>query len=180
MEMDPDFPDKYFDGLAKDLCSREDTSIIHVLFFLWYNYLSLGKHFQHAIRFNGAMAGLIQLSADALTQIVALDIGAFWNHWMLDVYICDEHYAGLIAKDPSERLGRNGAEDILAHPWFGELDREALAMDQVESPFIPNRDINAATQRAIGSFADTGSKVHIIRWGPARYKPCRLRVFDAQ
>lgn len=90
-------------------------------------------------------------------------LSGYWDIVPLGITGCvrDEKYAGLISKDPSERLGRNGAEDILAHPWFGELDREALAMDQVESPFIPNRDINAATQRAIGSFADTGSKVHM-------------------
>lgn len=64
-----------------------------------------------------------------------------------------------MVKDPSKRLGNGGADDILAHPWFGTLDRDALAMDQVKSPYIPNKDINAAPQRAIGSFADAGSKV---------------------
>lgn len=64
-----------------------------------------------------------------------------------------------MVKDPAKRLGFGGADDILAHPWFGSLDRDAIAMDQVESPYIPNKDINAAPQRAIGSFADTGSKV---------------------
>lgn len=64
-----------------------------------------------------------------------------------------------MTKDPSKRLGHMGAHEILAHPWFGQLDRDALAMDQVESPYIPTKDINAAPQRAIGSFADAGSKV---------------------
>ena len=58
----------------------------------------------------------------------------------------------------------NGADEILAHPWFGRLDREALAMDQVESPFKPNRDINAAPQRTIGSFADGSSKVQFTMY----------------
>lgn len=62
-------------------------------------------------------------------------------------------------KDPEKRLGHIGADDILAHPFFGGLDRDALAMDQVESPYVPTKDINAAPQRAIGSFADAGSKV---------------------
>lgn len=65
----------------------------------------------------------------------------------------------LMAKDPSKRLGYMGADDILRHQWFGHLDLDALAMDQVESPYIPTKDINAAPQRAIGSFADAGSKV---------------------
>lgn len=65
----------------------------------------------------------------------------------------------LMVKDPSKRLGCMGADDILSHQWFGHLDLDALAMDQVESPYIPTKDINAAPQRAIGSFADAGSKV---------------------
>ncbi|CBJ26581.1 G protein-coupled receptor kinase G protein-coupled receptor kinase 2 [Ectocarpus siliculosus] len=65
----------------------------------------------------------------------------------------------LMMKDPQKRLGRMGADEILAHPWFGNLDRDALVMDQVESPYVPNKDINAAPQRSIGSFADTDSKI---------------------
>jgi len=65
----------------------------------------------------------------------------------------------LMVKDPAKRLGHMGADDILRHQWFGHLDLDALAMDQVESPYIPTKDINAAPQRAIGSFADAGSKV---------------------
>lgn len=64
-----------------------------------------------------------------------------------------------MVKDPAKRLGYMGADDILRHEWFGHLDLDALAMDQVESPYIPTKDINAAPQRAIGSFADAGSKV---------------------
>lgn len=70
-----------------------------------------------------------------------------------------KYVAELMIKDPAQRLGHCGADEILAHPWFGSLDRDAMAMDQVESPYIPNKDINAAPQRAIGSFADAGSKV---------------------
>ncbi|CAM9968188.1 unnamed protein product, partial [Laminaria digitata] len=87
LEMEPEYPPKYFDDLAADLCSQ------------------------------------------------------------------------LMVKDPSKRLGYMGADDILSHQWFGHLDLDALAMDQVESPYIPTKDINAAPQRAIGSFADAGSKV---------------------
>eukprot|EP00752_Nemacystus_decipiens_P012889 g11409.t1 len=76
----------------------------------------------------------------------------------------------LMMKDPKKRLGRMGADEILAHPWFGNLDRDALVMDQVDSPYIPNKDINAAPQRSIGSFADTGSKVVLSREDQAMYE----------
>ncbi|CAM9787876.1 unnamed protein product, partial [Ectocarpus fasciculatus] len=75
----------------------------------------------------------------------------------------------LMMKDPQKRLGRTGADEILAHPWFGNLDRDALVMDQVESPYVPNKDINAAPQRSIGSFADTDSKVVLSREDQAIY-----------
>lgn len=78
-----------------------------------------------------------------------------------------------MVKDPKKRLGRLGADEILAHPWFGNLDRDALVMDQVESPYIPNKDINAAPQRSIGSFADTGSTVRSV----CLTEPKRGRLF---
>lgn len=64
-------------------------------------------------------------------------------------------------KNPARRLGSGGADEILAHPWFERMDKDAMVLDQVESPYIPNKDINAAPQRAIGSFADTSAKVSI-------------------
>lgn len=83
----------------------------------------------------------------------------FWTE-MMTMSSCV--HAELMVKDPAKRLGQGGADDILAHPWFGSMDRDAMTLDQVDSPYIPNKDINAAPQRAIGSFADTGSKVNIL------------------
>eukprot|EP00904_Undaria_pinnatifida_P005396 jgi/Undpi1/1987/HiC_scaffold_12.g05374.m1 len=84
----------------------------------------------------------------------------------------------LMAKDPSKRLGYMGADDILRHQWFGHLDLDALAMDQVESPYIPTKDINAAPQRAIGSFADAGSKVSLSREDQAIYEGWEYTCVD--
>ncbi|CAM9134526.1 unnamed protein product [Choristocarpus tenellus] len=78
--------------------------------------------------------------------------------------------AGLLVKDPKKRLGQKGADEILAHAWFKDLDLDALTLDQLDSPFLPNKDINAAPQRAIGSFADAGSKVHLSREDHALYE----------
>ncbi|KAG5177827.1 kinase-like domain-containing protein [Tribonema minus] len=66
--------------------------------------------------------------------------------------------AKLLAKDPDERLGKGGCIDIMLHPWFGDLDWDRLAQDQLAPPFVPNRDINAAPRRVIGSFVDGHSR----------------------
>ncbi|CAM9523099.1 unnamed protein product [Discosporangium mesarthrocarpum] len=76
----------------------------------------------------------------------------------------------LLAKGPAHRLGKEGVEQVLAHPWFKDLDMDALVLDQIDSPFIPNKIINAAPQRAIGSFADAGSKVSLTREDQAIYE----------
>jgi len=36
----------------------------------------------------------------------------------------------------------NGASDILAHPWFKDMDVEALLSYSVEPPFIPEKNEN--------------------------------------
>ncbi|KAG5175645.1 kinase-like domain-containing protein [Tribonema minus] len=75
-----------------------------------------------------------------------------FNPWAKD--LCSH----LLVKDPDRRLGRKGCVDIMLHPWFGDLDWDRLAQDQLPPPFIPNKDINAAPRRAIGSFVDPNSR----------------------
>jgi len=44
----------------------------------------------------------------------------------------------LLEKDRTKRLGsKNGAQDVLAHPWFTGIDRVKLENYQVEPPFKP-------------------------------------------
>jgi len=44
----------------------------------------------------------------------------------------------LLMKDPKERLGTNGeVEEIMAHPWFADIDFNALLRKELEPPFIP-------------------------------------------
>jgi serine/threonine protein kinase len=50
---------------------------------------------------------------------------------------------GLCTKNPAERLGKNGVEEIKAHPWFNGLDWQALFECRVEMPWKP--DIKSAT-----------------------------------
>ena len=46
-------------------------------------------------------------------------------------------------KDPSKRLGtKNGIRDILAHPWFADLDQEKILKMKIEAPFKPTLSSN--------------------------------------
>lgn len=63
----------------------------------------------------------------------------------------------LLEKNPHKRLGAGGGEEVMAHPWFypgGVGGWDAFLADVAPPPFLPNQDINAASQSAIGSFSD--------------------------
>ena len=60
----------------------------------------------------------------------------------------------LLDKDPRSRLGRNGCDEIMAHPWFKPVKWDKIISDVEKPPFIPLRDINAASQSEIGTFAE--------------------------
>ena len=63
----------------------------------------------------------------------------------------------LLHKDPRQRLGNNGAEEVLEHEWFRGCDWRLIEANQVAPPFHPAKDINAASQSEIGVFHDDGS-----------------------
>jgi hypothetical protein len=60
----------------------------------------------------------------------------------------------LLVKDETKRLGTNGVEDIMAHPWFQNLDWESIITDKKRPPYIPPKDVNAASQSEIGTFVE--------------------------
>jgi hypothetical protein len=44
----------------------------------------------------------------------------------------------LLIKDKNKRLGAtNGVSEILAHPWFSDMEVEALLSYNVTPPFMP-------------------------------------------
>jgi len=43
----------------------------------------------------------------------------------------------LLDKNRQTRLGANGIEEILAHPWFADLNMEALKAKQLTPPYVP-------------------------------------------
>lgn len=60
----------------------------------------------------------------------------------------------LLDKNETTRLGYNGCEEIMAHPWFKHVNWESIISDRKKPPYIPPKDVNAASQSEIGTFAE--------------------------
>jgi serum/glucocorticoid-regulated kinase 2 len=46
--------------------------------------------------------------------------------------------SGLLTRDPAQRLGVNGAEEIKRHPFFDKIDWHRLAQKKIQPPFKPS------------------------------------------
>ena len=44
----------------------------------------------------------------------------------------------MLHKDPDKRMGRNGINEIKAHPWFEEIDFGMVEAKYLDPPFVPN------------------------------------------
>lgn len=60
----------------------------------------------------------------------------------------------LLDKNESTRLGVGGCKEIMKHPWFGGTNWDEIISDRMRPPFIPRKDVNAASQSEIGTFAE--------------------------
>jgi hypothetical protein len=76
----------------------------------------------------------------------------------------------LLDKDEKTRLGANGSEEIMAHPWFKNLAWEAIISDRKRPPFIPPKDVNAASQSEIGTFAEDKASQEVTESDDKVYK----------
>jgi hypothetical protein len=49
-----------------------------------------------------------------------------------------------LEKDPAKRLGtKNGIREVLAHPWFADLDQDKILKCKIEAPFKPTLSDNS-------------------------------------
>ena len=60
----------------------------------------------------------------------------------------------LLEKNEKVRLGTNGCEEIMAHPWFKNSNWESIVADKKRPPYVPPKDVNAASQSEIGTFTE--------------------------
>lgn len=45
--------------------------------------------------------------------------------------------SSLLSKDPEQRLGNNGHQEVMDHPFFSDLDFEAIQQKQYPAPYVP-------------------------------------------
>ena len=50
---------------------------------------------------------------------------------------CKAFISSLLDKNPTKRLGLNGMEEIINHPWFSDIDRAALLGKKLNPEFKP-------------------------------------------
>ena len=60
----------------------------------------------------------------------------------------------LLDKNETTRLGVNGCKEIMSHPWFRDINWEEIITDKMRPPYLPPKDVNAASQSEIGTFAE--------------------------
>lgn len=98
------------------------------------------------------------LGAGEKTKEKAIDHATLKMEPEFDPKYYDEDAADLccrlLEKDENARLGASGCEDIMSHPWFHALNWEMIICDRVRPPFVPAKDVNAASQSEIGTFAE--------------------------
>jgi hypothetical protein len=69
----------------------------------------------------------------------------------------------LLDKNPRTRLGANGCEEIMAHPWFKSQKWEKIISDRQRPPFAPPKhDINVMSRQEIGTFAEDKALQDIV------------------
>jgi len=76
----------------------------------------------------------------------------------------------LLVKDPKGRLGSKGCEEIMAHEWFKDVNWEMIISDRAKPPFEPLKDINAASQSEIGTFAEDRNALKLSDEDQKSYK----------
>lgn len=64
----------------------------------------------------------------------------------------------LLNKDGNLRLGALGAQEIKEHPWFSDINWNAMESGKIFPPFVPGRDMNLQAQSDIGVFNDNETR----------------------
>jgi len=92
------------------------------------------------------------------TKEKAIDCATLEMHPVFDVKRFNEDSSDicrrLLDKNEATRLGVNGCTEMMSHPYFREVNWEQIISDRMKPPFLPPKDVNAASQSEIGTFAE--------------------------
>jgi len=123
----------------------------------WFSYgCCVAEFISGANPFRSEAALSFGLDAGMETKEKAIDHATLEMHPDFPDSLFDKDAADLCArlleKDEKKRLGTNGCEEIMVHPWFKNLNWEPIITDQKKPPYTPPKDVNAAPQSEIGTF----------------------------
>ena len=65
-------------------------------------------------------------------QIKKRDIPQEWSQQAIDFV------NQTIQRKPQNRLGFNGPDEVMDHPWFSDVDWDRLRLKHVKAPFVPH------------------------------------------
>ena len=60
----------------------------------------------------------------------------------------------LLNRDPPKRLGYNGFDEIKNHPWFSDIDWDALYKKEIPPPFRPTVKDEESTEQIDPEFTN--------------------------
>lgn len=49
----------------------------------------------------------------------------------------NNHVIQLLQRNPNNRLGYNGIEEIKNHPWMASVDWKKMIKKQIQAPYVP-------------------------------------------
>ena len=72
-----------------------------------------------------------------------------WIHEQAYDIVCK-----LLQREPTNRLGYNGFDEIKSHPWFGGIDWDKLYRKEIEPPFRPTVKDDESTEQIDPEFTN--------------------------
>ena len=64
----------------------------------------------------------------------------------------------LLQRKPEQRIGYNGIEEIISHPWFKNINWQKLEKKEIQAPYLPNvMDISEFRQKTRTTILDNYS-----------------------
>ena len=146
-----------------------------------YQFMSGSSPFQssHAKQWIEIRDKTQNLNKKARIDMAVLEMDVVFPSYKFADPIFEDLCRSLLRKNPSQRLGANGVDELINHPWFGAALIDEIETDSVPPPFVPGKDINTNSQQSIGSFVDDTSKIVLTEDDDIQFKPWNFTSREA-
>lgn len=97
--------------------------------------------------------GLGKKDKEKAIDLAVMEMDPFFDPEIFDPTTLD-FCTRLLCKDGKTRLGAKGPGEVMAHPYFDDINWDEYMYDCVPPPCQPRKDLNIASQSEIGYFGD--------------------------